>query len=58
MDTEALKDDPYSAFINNAIAAEIFLGYTDGTLKPENHLTRAEAATVMVRFCEEHTLAN
>ena len=57
-DTEALKSDRYAVFINNAIAAEIFLGYTDGTLKPENNLTRAEAATVMVRFCEEHIIAN
>lgn len=55
-DTEYLQDDRYHNFINNAIAAEIFLGYTDGTLKPENFLTRAEAATVIVRFCEEHRL--
>lgn len=57
-DTEYLQNDPYKSFINNAIASEIFLGYTDGTLKPENNLTRAEAATVIVRFCEEHKMAN
>ena len=56
--TEYLQNDPYKSFINNAIASEIFLGYTDGTLKPENNLTRAEAATVIVRFCEEHKMAN
>lgn len=55
-DTEYLREDTYRSFINNAIAAEIFLGYTDGTLKPENLLTRAEAATVIVRFCEEHRM--
>lgn len=53
-DTETLREDPYSSFINNAIAAEIFLGYDDGSLKPENQLTRAEAATVMVRFCQDY----
>lgn len=50
VDGEILTGEVYYEFINNAVAAKIFEGYEDGTLRPENNLTRAEAATVVLRF--------
>lgn len=49
-DTENILDDSLYTFINNAVSIGIFEGYEDGTLRPENNLTRAEAATVLLRF--------
>lgn len=37
------------AYIKQAIENGIFNGYTDGTFKPDNNLTRAQAASVIVR---------
>ena len=41
---------PHKNFINSAVGAKIFEGYEDKTLRPQNLLTRAEAATVILRF--------
>ena len=49
-DGDVLYDDIYYKFINNAIAIELFAGYEDGTLRPYELLTRAQAATVILRF--------
>lgn len=35
-----------------AVEAGIILGNGDGNLSPEGHATRAEAATIMMRFCK------
>ena len=56
VDGETIADVQYYDFINNALAAGIFTGYEDGTLRPENNLTRAEAATVILRFLENSSL--
>ena len=56
VDGETIADVQYYDFINNALAAGIFTGYEDGTLRPENNLTRAEAATVILRFLENLSL--
>lgn len=35
-----------------AVETGIILGNGDGNLSPEGHATRAEAATIMMRFCK------
>ena len=35
-----------------AVQNQLFTGYEDGTLKPKNTATRAEAATIIRAFCE------
>ena len=37
-------------YVNNAVLAGIVSGFEDGTLRPEQMLTRAQAATILVRF--------
>lgn len=49
-DGAELLTDEYYGYINNALALELFAGYEDGTLRPQNNLTRAEAATVILRY--------
>lgn len=51
-DTTPLYTSPHFNFINNALAAKIFEGYEDGSLRAEGDLTRAEAATVILRFLQ------
>ncbi|WP_318618207.1 S8 family serine peptidase [Sporosarcina sp. YIM B06819] len=36
-------------YIQKATALGVFNGYSDGTFRPNNHLTRAQAASLMVR---------
>ena len=43
------RDDPN---VNNAAALGIITGYEDGTFKPNGNITRAEFATIAVRFFE------
>lgn len=50
MDANTLDGDALYDFINNAVSTGIFEGYEDGTLRPQNLLTRAEAATALLRF--------
>ncbi len=52
-DTTPLYTSPHFKFINNALAAKIFEGYEDGSLRAEGDLTRAEAATVILRFLQD-----
>lgn len=35
-----------------AIATKLIVGYEDNTLKPQGYATRAEGATVLMRYCE------
>ncbi len=50
VDSEELAEHPMAEFINNAISQGIITGYEDGTLRPGGSLTRAEAATVILRY--------
>lgn len=43
-------DDANNQFVKNVINASIFSGYEDGSLRPYNLLTRAEAAAVFIRL--------
>lgn len=52
-DTESIYSSEHFAFINNALSAGIFEGYEDGSLRAENDLTRAESATVILRFLDK-----
>ncbi|MBE6623161.1 MAG: hypothetical protein E7621_03130 [Ruminococcaceae bacterium] len=51
-DTQELYSSHNISFINNALSAGIFEGYEDGSLRAEGELTRAESATVILRFLE------
>ncbi len=50
-DVEAL-DEASKLYIDFATRNGLMNGYTDGTFKPQKSMTRAEVATVMVRFQE------
>ena len=52
-DTESIYSSEHFSFINNALSAGLFEGYEDGSLRAENDLTRAEAATVILRFLDK-----
>ena len=39
--------------IHYCIATDIIEGYEDECIKPQNSLARAEAATMIYRFCEK-----
>lgn len=45
-------DDEIKEYVLKAYVKGIITGYTDGTFKPNNNITRAEAATMLVRFLE------
>ena len=57
--TNDYTDVPADAWYNNAVStltnAGILDGYEDGTFKPDGNITRAEFATIAVRFFEEGT---
>lgn len=40
----------YKSAVENLISSKILSGYTDGTFKPENALTRAELVTIIARI--------
>lgn len=44
----------YSSFIAAAVQAGLVNGYTDGSFKPNNFLTRAEMSKVLVRTIDHH----
>ena len=44
--------DPYKAYIVKAYTKGIITGYEDGSFKPEQNATRAEAATMIVRMLD------
>lgn len=44
-----IAEHPAKDYIEKAVAAGLFKGYADGTFKPENTLTRAQAASILVR---------
>ena len=54
--TNDYTDVPADAWYNNAVStlsnAGIIDGYEDGTFKPDGNITRAEFATIAVRFFE------
>ena len=54
--TNDYTDVPADAWYNNAVStltnAGILDGYEDGTFKPDSNITRAEFATIAVRFFE------
>ncbi|WP_454941428.1 DUF7507 domain-containing protein [Evtepia sp.] len=54
--TNNYSDVPADAWYNNAVStltnAGIIDGYEDGTFKPDGNITRAEFATIAVRFFE------
>ncbi len=41
---------PYAVAISYAVGSEVVNGYEDGTFKPDNNITRAEAVTMVNRF--------
>ncbi len=49
-DSQPLEEHTNYELINNAVALGIFEGYEDGSLRAERELTRAEAATVILRY--------
>jgi S-layer homology domain len=53
---ENFKDVPLrhwaARFIARAVKEGLFRGYPDGTFKPKNNITRAEAVSVMVNFSD------
>ncbi|MBR5553686.1 MAG: phosphodiester glycosidase family protein [Clostridia bacterium] len=55
-DSYIFDASPHKQLINNAVKAGIFEGYEDNTLRPANLLTRAEAATVILRFYNKEFL--
>ncbi len=44
----------YSSYIAAAVQTGLVSGYTDGTFKPNNNLTRAEMSKVLVRVIDHH----
>ena len=52
--TNSFSDVPETAWFNNAVStlanAELIKGYPDGTYKPNAFITRAEFATIAIRF--------
>ncbi len=56
------SDIPSSAWfvqdMNTAIEREILRGYSDGTIKPENPISRAEAITIVLRTVRQNPLIN
>lgn len=44
--------DYAKASVRSAVAAGLLKGYEDGTLRPRNTVTRAEAAAVLIRYIE------
>lgn len=48
--TDVRTDLWYNEAISTAAKAGILLGYTDGSFKPDNNITRAEFAAIAVRF--------
>ncbi|MEK5040546.1 S-layer homology domain-containing protein [Sporosarcina sp. FSL K6-3457] len=44
-----IAEHPAKEQIEKAVAAGLVSGYADGTFKPDNHLTRAQAASILVR---------
>ena len=44
-----IAEHPAKELIEKAVAVGLFKGYADGTFKPENTLTRAQAASILVR---------
>ena len=48
----------YSTSVNRLSSIDIIKGYEDGTFKPEGTITRAEAATILVRMLGKESLAN
>lgn len=50
MYSDLTDEQKSNEFINNCLYSGIFSGYEDMTVRPYNHLTRAEAATVFLRL--------
>lgn len=46
-------DDPDLNCIKNVLHSGIFNGYLDGTMRADNHLTRAEVSAVFIRLIEK-----
>ncbi len=46
-------DDPDLAYIKNVLYNGIFNGYLDGTMRADNHLTRAEVSAVFIRLMDK-----
>ncbi|OQB12074.1 MAG: Cellulosome-anchoring protein precursor [Firmicutes bacterium ADurb.Bin193] len=49
--TDVSKNDWYSNYVGFICSKQIIVGYSDGSFKPENGITRAEFATIIARFC-------
>ncbi|MBR5552704.1 MAG: S-layer homology domain-containing protein [Clostridia bacterium] len=52
------ESTPYYSAIMSAFAAGCVVGYEDGTFRPENALTRAEAVTFVNRYLERSPCEN
>lgn len=50
--TDLKAESWYTGFVEALGRLEILHGYGDGTFRPANHLTRAEAVTMLVRITE------
>lgn len=53
-----ITDDTQSAAASKAAGAGIITGYEDGTFKPDNTLTRAEAAALIKRISDKTVAVN
>lgn len=42
----------YTKYVKYVTDLGLMKGYEDGTFRPNNHMTRAELATVITRLCE------
>lgn len=45
-------DNEFKEYVLKAYVKGIITGYPDGTFKPDNNITRAEASTMLIRFLE------
>ena len=53
---DVTETDWFTGEIAKAAAVGYLGGYPDGTVKPQNPITRQEAAALLLRFCRQQTL--
>ncbi len=57
-DLDTLTNDDQFDLLSHAVANKLINGYEDGTFRPNNHMTRAEASTVIYRFLNRNVGKN
>lgn len=50
--SDVLANDWFSPYVNQALSLELITGYNDGTFRPNQTITRAEATAILVRTWE------